>query len=111
MVAGLAAGRMAARHPYVRAARLALAATGRTLLRTFRQLGLEITGFFFLVFAALGGFAAYREYPALQSGEGSVARMAIISVFTMTFLWFGVTSLWRARRGSAAEKPAPRLRK
>jgi hypothetical protein len=71
---------------------------GQVVARAVRQLWLEITGFFFLIFAVLGGFAAYREYPALESGEGSVTRLAIISLFTLMFLWFGLSSLWRARR-------------
>jgi hypothetical protein len=70
----------------------------RIIAHAVRQLWLEITGFFFLIFAVLGGFAAYREYPALESGEGSVMRLTLISLFTLMFLWFGVSSLWRARR-------------
>jgi hypothetical protein len=97
-MAGQVAGRMASRNPYTRAIWSGAQAVGRVVSRAFRQLWLEITGFFFLVFAVLGGFAAYREYPALQAGEGSPVRMAVISVFTLMFLWFGLTSLWRARR-------------
>jgi hypothetical protein len=97
-IAGRVAGRAAANHPFFRAAWAGAQAAGRALVRAFRQLWLEISGVFFLLFAALGGVAAYREYPAVRAGEGSVPRMAVISLFTVTFLWFGLSSLWRARR-------------
>lgn len=71
---------------------------GRSLWRALRQLWLEITGVFFLVFALLGAMAAVREFPAVRAGEGSVPRMIVIALFTLIFLWFGLSSLWRARR-------------
>jgi hypothetical protein len=108
-VAALVIGRIAARNRYVNAAWSAATAVGRTVLRAFHRLALEISAFVFLVFAALGGFAAYREYPSLQSGEASLVRIAIICLFTLVFLWFGLSSLWRARRTAAIEKPS-RLR-
>ena len=97
-IAGRIAGQAAARHRYFRAGWAAMRAVGQAIAAAARQLWLEITGFFFLVFAVFGGIAVYREYPALESGEGSVARLAIISLFTLMFLWFGLSSLWRARR-------------
>ena len=90
-------GQAAGRHPYFRAGWAGVRAVGQAIGRAVRQLWLEITGFFFLIFAVLGGFAVYREYPALESGEG-FARLAITLLFTLIFLWFGLTSLWRARR-------------
>jgi hypothetical protein len=92
------AGRALARHRSFRAAQAGVAAATRVVGRAFRQLGLEVTGFFFLVFAGIGGLAAYREYPNIEAGEGSLGRIAVISVFTLVFLWFGLSSLWRARR-------------
>ena len=97
-IASRVAGRALARHQAFRAVRAGVAAASRVVARAIRQLGLEISGLFFLFFAAIGGFAAYREYPTIQSGDGSLGRMALISVFTLVFLWFGVSSLWRARR-------------
>lgn len=96
-IASRIAGQAAARHPYFRAGWAGIRAVGQVIGRAVRQLWLEITGFFFLIFAVLGGFAAYREYPALESGEGFL-RLAITCLFTLMFLWFGLTSLWRARR-------------
>lgn len=97
-IAGRIAGRAATRHPYFRAGWAGVQVVAQVIGRAMRQLWLEITGFFFLIFAVLGAFAAYREYPALESGQGSVARLAVISLFTLMFLWFGLSSLWRARR-------------
>jgi hypothetical protein len=97
-LAGRIAGQAAARHPYFRAGWAGVQVVAQVIARAVRQLWLEITGLFFLIFAVLGGFAAYREYPALESGEGSLGRLAVISLFTVMFLWFGLTSLWRARR-------------
>jgi hypothetical protein len=92
------AGRAATGHPVFRAAWSGAQAVSRSLWRALRQLWLEITGVFFLIFALLGALAAYRELPALRAGEGSLPRITVISLFTLTFLWFGLTSLWRARR-------------
>ena len=97
-IVGRVAARALSRHQSFRAAQAGFAAASRVVGRAFRQLGLEVTGFFFLVFAAIGGLAAYRDYPSMEAGEASLGRIAIILVFTLVFLWFGLSSLWRARR-------------
>ncbi|MGH9580902.1 MAG: hypothetical protein ACRD2R_07910 [Terriglobales bacterium] len=75
------------------AALAALHAGGRAL----RRLGLEIAGFFFLVFAAVGGAAAWREYAALEHGS-TPERLGLALGFSVLFAYFGATSFWRARR-------------
>jgi hypothetical protein len=97
-IAGRVAGQAAARHPYFRAGWAGVRVVIQVVGRAVRQLWLEITGFTFLVFAVLGAVAAYREYPGLETGDVSYGRLAVISLFTLMFLWFGVSSLWRARR-------------
>lgn len=97
-VAGRIAGQAASRHPYFRAAWAGARVIGQAIGRAVRQLWHEITGFIFLIFAVLGGLAVYREYPGVESGESSLARIAVVALFTLTFLWFGLSSLWRARR-------------
>lgn len=97
-IASQVAGRAASGHPLSRAAWRGLEAVGRSLWRALRQLWLEITGVFFLVFALLGAMAAFREFPAVWAGEGKLPRITVISLFTLIFLWFGLSSLWRARR-------------
>lgn len=62
------------------------------------MLWLEVTGFVFLCFAIIGGFALFREYPALRAGNVSQGRFGITLLFSVMFAWFGLTSFWRARR-------------
>jgi len=64
------------------------------------QLWLEITGFAFLVFAAAGGFATYREYKSFHTGKGTSSHLALAAGFTLVFGWFGLSSFWRAKARS-----------
>jgi hypothetical protein len=66
--------------------------------RVLHLLFLEVTGFVFLCFAVVGGFAALREYPRMAAGQISRGRFSVIVAFTVMFAWFGMTSFWRARR-------------
>jgi len=63
--------------------------------RVLYQLWLEVTGFVFLALAFIGGAAFFREYARYQAGQTTTGRVAIAIVFTLTFVWFGVTSFWR----------------
>ena len=63
-----------------------------------RQLWLEITGFVFLVFAAVGVVALVKEYSAYHAGKATPGRVAAAAVFSLMFAWFGSSSFWRARR-------------
>jgi hypothetical protein len=65
-----------------------------------RALWLEVTGFLFLVLAAIGGGAAVREYHRYTTGNASVSRVGIAAAFALLFLYFGVESFVRARRKS-----------
>lgn len=65
--------------------------------QSLAQLWHEITGFFFLVFAVVGGFAVAREWRAWAAGKIGPGRLWLAVIFTVVFLWFGVTSFWRAR--------------
>ena len=73
---------------------------GRVTLRSFgrvlHQLGLEVTGFVFLVMAGIGGIALSREYAKYQAGRPG--RLGIAVVFCLTFGYFGLSSFWRVRR-------------
>lgn len=70
------------------------------LLRTLHLLWLEITGLFFVVFALVGAAAAWREYQAYVAGSAGPGRTVGAALFCLTFAYFGVTSFWKARRGS-----------
>ena len=63
--------------------------------RVLRQLWLEVTGFVFLALAFIGAGAFFREYARYQAGQTTTGRVVVAIVFTLTFVWFGVTSFWR----------------
>jgi hypothetical protein len=67
----------------------------RSAARGLHGLWLEITGFFFLVFAGLGAVALWREAQAPASNS---TRLLLTLAFTLMFAWFGVTSFRRARQ-------------
>jgi hypothetical protein len=75
-----------------------LQATGRSFLRVLHLLFLEVTGALFLWIALVGGFACWREYQAMQAHPEFRYKFIVAALFTVMFLWFGVTSFWRARR-------------
>jgi hypothetical protein len=68
--------------------------------RVLHQLWLEVTGFVFLVLAFIGAAAFFREYARYQAGQTTTGRVVIAIVFTLTFVWFGVTSFWRVWKKS-----------
>ncbi len=72
--------------------------TLRSVARAAHLLWLEVTGFFFLVFAAIGGWATYREYGQFAAGKIGAARVLVAFVFTAVFGYFGLSSFRRARQ-------------
>lgn len=62
------------------------------------SLWLEVTGFFFLVLAAVGGGATVREYHRYTAGATPKAKVVLAGAFTLLFLYFGLESFARARR-------------
>ena len=79
---------------FLRASRITAAQVGRVL----HQLWLEVTGFVFLVLAAIGSLALYREYAEYQGGKTNPIRIVAAICFTVMFAWFGVTSFWKTRK-------------
>ena len=75
-----------------------LQATGKSFLRVFHLLFLEVTGFLFLCIGIIGGFAAWREYLKVQAHTAPQYKFVVAVAFTVMFLWFGVSSFWRARK-------------
>jgi uncharacterized protein YqgC (DUF456 family) len=63
-----------------------------------RQLWLEVMGFVFVAFAAVGVAEFIKEYNAYQAGRIAGSRVAAAAGFTLMFAWFGGTSFIRARR-------------
>jgi len=77
----------------------ALASAAQVTLRSVSKVGhllwLEVTGLFFVSFAAIGGLAAWHEYAKHKVVSG---RLAAAICFMVLFAWFGLTSFRRARR-------------
>jgi hypothetical protein len=93
-VAGQHAGQNRTMGAVLQAGRVTLRSFGRVL----HQLWLEVTGFVFLVLAAIGGIALNREFVKYQAGHGELSRLALAICFCLTFGYFGVSSFWRVRR-------------
>jgi hypothetical protein len=66
-------------------------------MRPFRRVGgivwLEVTGTFFLLFAAVFALRLWQSW----SGTSGISRDFAIGA-TVVFLYLGITSFWRARR-------------
>jgi hypothetical protein len=67
--------------------------------RVLHQLWLEVTGFTFLAIAGIGALAGFREYGKYQSGHAAgPGRLVLAVCFTVSFIWFGLSSFWRVRK-------------
>lgn len=73
-------------------------ATMSHFARIARQLWLEVTGFVFVAFAAVGLVEGMKEYAAYHAGKAAASRVAAAAGFTLMFAWFGVSSFSKARR-------------
>lgn len=78
----------------MKAGRAAAAHWGRVL----GQLWLEVTGFVFLSLGAIGAVSFFRDLARYRAGEGTQQRVIAAILFTLLFLWFGVSSFWRVRK-------------
>jgi hypothetical protein len=81
----------------------AMLAGVRAVARSFglvlHQLWLEVTGFTFLAIAGIGALAGMREYGKYQSGHAAgPGRLVLAVCFTVSFIWFGVSSFWRVKK-------------
>ncbi len=87
-----------ARGRFLKAAGAGFGTTAKAVRKTTHILWLEVTGFFFLVFATVCGGAGWREYQLHLAGKADINRVYIAGALALLFVWFGVTSFWRARR-------------
>lgn len=87
-----------ARNKVMRAAGIGLSSTAKSVRKATHTLWLEVTGFFFLVFATICGGAGWREYQRHLAGQAEMNRVYLAGVLALLFAWFGVTSFWRSRR-------------
>jgi len=95
------AGRRAAQDRIVRALWSAGCVTVRSFARILHMLFLQVTGSLFLFLALIGGGAAIREYQKYKAGVIGPGKAVLGTCFAVMFLWFAVTSFWRARRKRA----------
>ena len=81
---------------------MAIASGARTTFSHFagvlRQLWLEVTGFVFVAFAAVGLVEGLKEYAAYHAGKAPGSKVAAAAGFTLLFAWFGFSSFSRVRR-------------
>jgi hypothetical protein len=84
------AARVAARSRWGRA----FGAVASSFVRVGHVLWLEVTGFFFAVFAVIGGAALVRDAQV----HAAPSRLAILALFTLMFAWFAASSFMRARK-------------
>jgi hypothetical protein len=68
--------------------------------RVGHLLWLEVTGLFFIAFAAIGALAAWHDFSKHKTLSG---RVGAAICFTVIFAWFGVSSFYRARRKAFPE--------
>ena len=80
----------------------ALMQAGRTTAismgRVLHLLWLQVTGFVFLCIALVAGTAARHEYVLYRVSGVAPGRAILAGVVTVMFLWFGVSSFWKASR-------------
>lgn len=94
---GRLAGRRAGRTRLLQATWSAASVAVRSIWRVLHLLFLEVTGFLFLCFGIVFGGVAVREYHKYAHGEIGSGKVVLAAVFTLMFLWFGLSSFWRAR--------------
>lgn len=97
-ILGQVAARQAGKNRVVRAGWGALRVTATHVGRVVHLLFLQVAGVFFLAFSAGGGIAAWREYHKWQAGQIGPGKMYLAAGFSALFLWFAVSSFWRAGR-------------
>jgi hypothetical protein len=72
------------------------------LKNVLRVLFLEVSGLFFLFFSLSVLIAFMREYKKYAMHQVGPERVVLAAAVAVMFLYFGVSSFWRARRRSKA---------
>ncbi len=92
------AGSRAARQKVVGAFWSATTSTVRAFGRVLHTLFLEVTGLLF-TFLMIGFVSVtVREYDKYKAGAAPAYKAALAGFFGVMFLWFGISSFWRARK-------------
>lgn len=80
------------------AARAGLSGFAKPLMSVLRVLFLEVSGFLFLFISLAVASACWREYLKYTQHEVGLDRVVMAGAVGGMFLYFGVSSFWRARR-------------
>ena len=86
------AGRSRTGNALWQAGRATVSSVGRVL----HLLWLQVTGFVFLTIALTAGLALRREYALHKAGGIGPGKVYLAAGVTLMFLWFGLSSFWRA---------------
>ena len=70
----------------------------KALASTLRVLFLEVSGFIFLCFSVAVVSAFFREYKKYEMHQAGLERVILVGAIGAMFLYFGLSSFWRARR-------------
>lgn len=97
-ILGRVVSRQAGENRVLRAGWGALRLTASRVAQVLHLLFLQVAGVFFLAFAAGGGIAAWREYHKWSAGQIGPGKMYLAAAFGALFLWFAVSSFWRAAK-------------
>ncbi|HVJ05349.1 MAG TPA: hypothetical protein VM578_06740 [Candidatus Saccharimonadales bacterium] len=69
-----------------------------SVMGTLRVLFLEVSGFVFLCFTVIIVSAFLREYKKYAIHQVGLERVVLAGAIGAMFLYFGLSSFWRARR-------------
>jgi hypothetical protein len=96
--------RMSNRHHTVRGSVAAAKTVGKATARVTRILWLEVTGFFFAVFALWVMGATWNQWQKIRGGDASspMWHVAVGIAFAAVLIYFAFSSFWRARRVAAS---------
>lgn len=97
---------LGSRHRVVRGGVAAAQSVGKATVRATRILWLEVTGFFFAVFALWVAGSAWNQWEKIRSGQSSSPMWHVLvgGVFSATLVYFAANSFLRARRLSAPKE-------
>lgn len=91
------AGRGASKSRIFRGIYSGVSTAWRSISRVLHLLFLQIVGLVFCLFAVSMAVRIPRAYRERLAGSGT-QEFYLLSILSVVFLWFGLTSFWRARR-------------
>lgn len=68
------------------------------VVRPMRVLWNEVIGFVFLSITFIVAVNLWRTWRQFNGSPDDILKIIITSIFGLIFMYFGVTSFWRARR-------------